>query len=255
MRDDAADGGADFGGTRGVLLQPGDLAAHPFVECRAQFGAVGAHLVEFGVDRGQHAARDRGAERPADQPATLLAHAFLDGGAQRFLLGGEQVAKLAEDEAEHLLMAAAFDQAVQRAGDHLAGAGAAEDPRHDARDQAAGAAVLHCGKDARQHAGERNGGGAGGGRVGKEAMQDARQVEAGQHTGDLVGGEDVGGDEAAERGAEALLLARDDGGMGDRDAERVAEQRGDREPVGDAADKSGLGGGLEQVGGGGGGRA
>ena len=85
--------------------------------------------------------------------------------------------------------------------------------------------------------------------VGQEAVQDAGQVEAGQHTRDLVGGEHVGGDEAAERGAEPLLLVRDDGGVRDRDAERMAEQRGDREPVGDAADEAGLGGGLEQVGG------
>ena len=91
------------------------------------------------------------------------------------------------------------------------------------------------------------------GGVGEEAVQDAGQVEAGEHAGDLVAGEHVGGDEAAERGAETLLLGRDDGGVGDRDAERVAEQRGDREPVGDAADEAGLGGGLQQVGGGGGG--
>ena len=101
--------------------------------------------------------------------------------------------------------------------------------------------------------GERDRGGARRGGVGEEAVQDAGQVEAGQHAGDLVGGEHVGGDEAAEGGAEALLLVWDDGGVGDRDAERVAEQRGDREPVGDAADEAGLGGGLEQVGGGGGG--
>ena len=97
-------------------------------------------------------------------------------------------------------------------------------------------------------------GGARRGGVGEEAVQDAGQVEAGQHAGDLVAGEHVGGDEAAERGAETLLLVRDDGGVGDRDAERVAEQRGDREPVGDAADEAGLGGGLQQVGGGGGGQ-
>ena len=69
-----------------------------------------------------------------------------------------------------------------------------------------------------------------------------------QHAGDLAAGEHVGGDEAAERRAQPLLLVRDDGGVRDRHAERVAEQRGDREPVGDAADEAGLGRGLQQVG-------
>ena len=81
-------------------------------------------------------------------------------------------------------------------------------------------------------------------------MQNAWKIEAAQHPGDLVGSEDVGGDEAAEGGAKALLLVWDDRGMGNRDAEGMAEQRGDREPVGDAADKTGLRGGLEEVGGG-----
>ena len=65
---------------------------------------------------------------------------------------------------------------------------------------------------------------------------------------DLGLGEDVVGDEAAERPAEPRLLRRDDGGVRDRQAERMAEQRGDREPVGDAADEPGLGRGLQQVG-------
>ncbi len=249
VRRHPADRRAEFRGARRILLQAGDLAAHPFVEGGAQVRAVRAHLVELGVHRRQHAPCDRGAESPADQAAALLAHPFLDGDAQRVFLGRQQVAELAEDEAEHLLVAAAFDQAVQCAGHDLAGARAAQDARHDAGDKAAGTAVLHGGEDARQHGGERDRGRAGGDGVGEEAVQDAGQVEAGQHAGDLVLGEHVGGDEAAEGGAETLLLARDDGGVGDRDAERVAEQRGDREPVGDAADEAGLGGGLEEVGG------
>ena len=71
---------------------------------------------------------------------------------------------------------------------------------------------------------------------------------------DLVGSEHVGGDEAAEGEAEPLLLVGDDRGMRDRDAERMAEQRGDREPIGDAAYKTCFCGGLEQVGGGRGGQ-
>ena len=167
-------------------------------------------------------------------------------------LRAQQVAELAEDEAEHLLMAAALDQAVQRARHHLAGARPAQHARHDAGDQAARAAVLHGGEDAWQHGGERRRGRARRGGVGEEAVQDAGQVEAGEHPGDLIGGEHMGGDEAAERGAETFLLLRDDGGVRDRDAEWVAEQRGDREPVGDAAHEARFRGRLEQVGGGGG---
>jgi hypothetical protein len=78
MRHHAADCGAEFGGARRILLQAGDLVAHPFVERGAQLGSVRAHLVQFGVHRRQHAPRDRGAQRPADQPAALFAHPFLD---------------------------------------------------------------------------------------------------------------------------------------------------------------------------------
>ena len=120
------------------------------------------------------------------------------GDAQRVLLGGEQGAKLAEHEAEHLLVAAALDQAVQRARHHPAGAGAAQDARHDAGDETAGAAILHGGEDARQHRGERGRRRTRRGGVGEEAVQDAGQVEAGEHAGDLGAGEHVGGDEAAE---------------------------------------------------------
>ena len=187
MRHHAADGGADLGGAGRVLLHAGDLTPHPFVERRAQFGAVGADLVEFGIHRRQHAARHRRAERPSHQPAALLAHPLLDGGAQRVLAAGEQVANSAEDEAEHLLVAAALDQAVQRARHHPAGAGAAHHARHQAGDQPPGAAVLHGGQQLRQHAGERQWRRDAPRRVGQEAVQDARQVEPAQHPGDLVG--------------------------------------------------------------------
>ena len=50
-----------------------------------------------------------------------------------------------------------------------------------------------------------------------------------------------------ERVAEPRLLRRQDRGMRDRQAERVAEQRGDGEPVGHAADEPGFGGIPQQV--------
>ena len=78
-------------------------------------------------------------------------------------------------------------------------------------------------------------------------MQDARHIEPCEHAGNLVRRDDMGRDEPPQRAAEPVLLARDDGGVRDRQAERVAEQRGDREPVGDAADEPGLGGGFQQA--------
>jgi hypothetical protein len=87
-----------------------------------------------------------------------------------------------------------------------------------------------------------------GDRVGQEAMQDAGQVEPVQHAGHLPGGGHVVGDEAAQRAPEAGFLRRDDRGVRDGDAERMAEQRGDGEPVGEAADDAGLRGGAQQVG-------
>ena len=62
-----------------------------------------------------------------------------------------------------------------------------------------------------------------------------------QHVRHLGPGEDVIGDEAPECATQPLLLVRDDRGVRDGDAERVAEQRRDREPVGDATDESRLG--------------
>ena len=52
-------------------------------------------------------------------------------------------------------------------------------------------------------------------------------------------------EEVGERLADAVLVARDDRGVRDRQAERVAEQGGDREPVGEAADHRRFGEGLD----------
>ena len=52
-------------------------------------------------------------------------------------------------------------------------------------------------------------------------------------------------EEAGERLADPVLVARDDRGVRDRQAERMAEQGGDREPVGEAADHRRLGEGLD----------
>jgi hypothetical protein len=68
--------------------------------------------------------------------------------------------------------------------------------------------------------------------------QQAGQIELGERERDVRFGEYVVGDEAAECRAEPGLLVGDDGGVRDGQAERVAEQRGDGEPVGDAADEA-----------------
>ena len=249
MRDHQADRPADLRRARRVLFHAGDLAPEPFVERGAHLGAVGADLVQLGVQRRQHAPRDRGAQRPADQPAALFAHPLLDRQPQRLLPPGQQRLDLAEHESQHLLVPAALHQAVQGARHHRAGAGTAQDARHDPRHHAARPTVLHAGQQARQHGGERLGGRSRGDRVGQEAVQDGRQVEPAQHAGDLPGGHHVVGDEAAQRAAQTLLLMRDDGGVRDRNAERMAEQRGDGEPVGDPADEAGFCRGAQQVGG------
>ena len=67
-----------------------------------------------------------------------------------------------------------------------------------------------------------------------------------QHVGHLAAGEHMVGDETAQRLAQAVTLVGNDGGMRNWHAQRMAEQRGHGEPVGDAADKTGLGGGLQQ---------
>ena len=156
-----------------------------------------------------------------------------------------------EDEAEHLLVPPALDHLAQRAADHPAGAGAAEDARQRCGPSARRARPSSMrGQQPRQQGRQRLGGRAGGGRVGRgSGCRMPGRSSWPRNCDDLRAGEHVPGDEPAERAAQPLLLARDDGGVRDRQAERVAEQRGHREPVGDAADEAGLGGGLQQVGG------
>ena len=52
-------------------------------------------------------------------------------------------------------------------------------------------------------------------------------------------------DELLETAAELVLAARDECGVRDGETERVLEQRGDREPVGQRADHTCLGGGAD----------
>ena len=56
-----------------------------------------------------------------------------------------------------------------------------------------------------------------------------------------AGDEEILLEEIGQRLADAVLVARDDRGVGDGQAERVAEQSGDREPVGQPADHRRLG--------------
>ncbi len=61
------------------------------------------------------------------------------------------------------------------------------------------------------------------------------------------GGEEIIPEEGGEGVADPVLVARHDRGVGDRDAERMAEQGGDREPVGDAADQAGFREGADEA--------
>ena len=60
--------------------------------------------------------------------------------------------QLPEDEAEHLLVAASVDQAVQRPRHHLSRSGPAHDAGHHAREDPSRPAVLHRRQQLWQHA-------------------------------------------------------------------------------------------------------
>ena len=60
-------------------------------------------------------------------------------------------------------------------------------------------------------------------------------------------GEEIVLEEVGERVADPVLVARDDRGVRDRQAERMAEQRGHREPVGEAADHRRFGEGADEA--------
>ena len=152
--------------------------ADPFVERGAQLGAVGAHLVELGVHRRQHAPRDRGAERPADQPAALLAHPLLDGGAQRSSLLASRVRSWPSTKPNTSWWRPPSTRLRSARATTRPAPGPPSDARHDAGDQRGGRGRPPRVASMRGSiAGERLGGGARRGGVGQEAAQDARQVE------------------------------------------------------------------------------
>ena len=70
------------------------------------------------------------------------------------------------------------------------------------------------------------------------------RADVAQLAEDGVLGEEVALDEEAERFGDAVLVPRDDGGVRNGKTERAAEERGDREPVGEAADDAGFGRGT-----------
>ena len=257
MGDNATDGAADLGGACRVVFHAVDLAVDPFVEGQAEsvalgmagFGdAAGVDTVEFGAEDAEDAVGYLCAEDPTDELAALGADLVLDELVKSVVPGLDPGAELLDEEVEHFLVSAALDKGPQRAGDDDSGAGAAEQAGGEAAHGTARATVLDSGEEAGEHFGKGLGGGPGGVLVEKEAGEDGRDVEAGEDAADFGGGDDVPGDEAAESAAEAHFLAGDDGGVGDGDAERVAEEGGDGEPIGDAADEAGLGAGLEEFG-------
>jgi hypothetical protein len=75
------------------------------------------------------------------------------------------------------------------------------------------------------------------GAIGEPRRGPLRDASAADALGDDHRAEEVLLDELAEGAAELVLALAYDGGVGDGEAERVAEQRGDCEPVGQAADE------------------
>ena len=59
--------------------------------------------------------------------------------------------------------------------------------------------------------------------------------------------QEIGQQEACKRVADAVLVARHDRGVRDRQSHRMAEQRGDREPVGQSTDHRRLGKGPDKT--------
>ena len=249
MRHHPPDRRADFGRAGGFGFHAVDLPPHPFVERQPQFRPVRAHFIQFGVDQRQHPPRDRGAERPADQAPALFAHPLLDRGAQRVFPAGQRGFQLAQDEAEHLLVAAAVDQAVQCPRDHLSGGRAhrrcaaprGREPDAPARpprvassfgSMPASATAAGC---------------AAAGSARNRCRMPGRSSRA-STLDTSCAGENVVGDETAQAPGPA---ARAGSGMmavcGIGMPKRMPKQRGHREPIGDAADEPGLRGGLQQA--------
>ena len=75
----------------------------------------------------------------------------------------------------------------------------------------------------------------------EEAAGGAGEVDVAHPPRDHRRDQEIFLEEIGQRLADAVLVARDDRGVRDRQAERVAEQGGDREPVGQAADHRRLG--------------
>ena len=78
----------------------------------------------------------------------------------------------------------------------------------------------------------------------QEAADRAGEVDVAHPPRDHRRDQEIVLEEGGQRVADAVLVARDDRGVRDRQAERMAEQGGDREPVGQAADHRRLGEGL-----------
>jgi hypothetical protein len=80
---------------------------------------------------------------------------------------------------------------------------------------------------------------------GQPAADPPRHLGVAQPLADHLLGQEVRADEVGEVAAEGVLAGRDDRGVRDRQRQRVPEQRGHREPVGQAADHAGFRGGLD----------
>ena len=90
----------------------------------------------------------------------------------------------------------------------------------------------------------------GGGRLREEPADGAGHIDLAHPPRHDAGRQEIVTEEGGERVADPVLVARDDRRVRDRQAERVAEQRGNGEPVGNAADHRRFGKGAHEAPGG-----
>ena len=177
-----------------------DFSADPDVEGFADFRAVGVHLVHLGIHGGEHAGGDAGAERPAHEATALVAHALLDEGAELGLFFQHAGAQLDQDEAEDFLVAAAIDQAAQRARDDAAGGRARRSCGGRCGRARGGRGRLPrwrgCGGDSRRACGRGVGRPR---RWSRTVRRRSATSSLAEEAADFLFGDDVAGEEAAER--------------------------------------------------------
>ncbi len=229
--------GIDAGGELRRRVEPFDEQPQRVVESAAQgMTPIGAQFGEEPLDRAQHALEDLLIDRGRYPPGSFL----LDARANRLAVLIDDARRELDDLVEHFLMPIV----LRHHGQHLS-----QHRREVHRAHALGETAIDDGLHVlvTQHVRRRADGRRGAPRdrarvlgVGEPLGQTAAHVERAEPVFDHVARQEVALHERAERAPHAILLGGDDRRVRNRNAERMAEQRGDGEPVGQAADHSGL---------------